>query len=93
MKKNATPQPLEAESMAAKRLSYDPEQLLLPAEVAERLRVSAKTLEKWRVERRGHLDGTGLRFARMYGRVVYRRGDVEDFIAQRLAAFDAWQAS
>lgn len=52
--------------------------LLLPAEVAARLRVSEKALEHWR--RRG----LGPRFLRLGARAVrYRKEDVDDYIQQR----------
>lgn len=52
--------------------------LLTPAEVAERLRVSTRTLEFWRHQ------GRGPAFVRLGKRVRYRADDVEGFIdAQR----------
>ena len=54
--------------------------LLTPAEVAERLRVSTRTLEFWRHQ------GRGPAFVRVGKRVRYRPDDVEAFIeAQRFA--------
>ena len=48
--------------------------LLTPAEVAERLRVSTRTLEFWRHQ------GRGPAFVRVGKRVRYRPDDVEGFI-------------
>ena len=48
--------------------------LLTPAEVAERLRVSTRTLEFW------HHQGRGPAFVRVGKRVRYRPDDVEAFI-------------
>jgi excisionase family DNA binding protein len=52
--------------------------LLTPAEVAERLRVSTRTLEFWRHQ------GRGPAYVKIGKRVRYRPDDVERFIeAQR----------
>jgi predicted site-specific integrase-resolvase len=55
--------------------------LLTPAEVADRLRVSTATLERWR------RNGTGPAFVKagpgLRGRVGYRPNDIEAFIAGR----------
>lgn len=58
----------------------DADRLLTISEVAERLRRPEATLRWWR-----HV-GVGPRSARLRGRVVYRAGDVEEWIA---AEFDA----
>ena len=51
---------------------------LLQAELAERWRVSPRTLERWRVT------GTGPAWVQLNGRVLYRLEDVEAFERQRL---------
>jgi excisionase family DNA binding protein len=48
--------------------------LLTPAEVAERFRVSERTLEFWRYQ------GRGPAFVRLGKRVRYRLSDVEGFL-------------
>jgi excisionase family DNA binding protein len=54
--------------------------LLTPAEVAERLRVSTRTLEFWRHQ------GRGPAFVRVGKRVRYRPDDVEAFIGEQRTA-------
>lgn len=54
--------------------------LLTPMEVAERLRVSTRTLEFWRHQ------GRGPAFVRLGKRVRYRPDDVEAFIAEQRTA-------
>jgi excisionase family DNA binding protein len=54
--------------------------LLTPAEVAERLRVSTRTLEFWRHQ------GRGPAFVRLGKRVRYRPEDLEQFIAEQRTA-------
>jgi excisionase family DNA binding protein len=54
--------------------------LLTPAEVAERLRVSTRTLEFWRHQ------GRGPAYVRVGKRVRYRSDDVEAFIGEQRTA-------
>ena len=51
---------------------------LVQSELAERWRVSPRTLERWRS------DGTGPAWLQLNGRVVYRIEDVEGFERLRL---------
>lgn len=47
-------------------------------ELAERWRISPRTLERWRWE------GKGPRYLKLGGRVVYRLEDIEAFEAEKL---------
>ena len=53
---------------------------LLEAELAQRWRLSVRTLQRWR------LAGSGPAFLRLGRRVAYRRSDVERFEAAQLRA-------
>jgi predicted DNA-binding transcriptional regulator AlpA len=52
---------------------YLSEMYLTQKEVAAHLRLSERTLERYRVS------GTGPRFIRLGRRIVYRRGDIEEW--------------
>ena len=54
------------------------EELFTQAEYARFRRCSTKTLERERVA------GTGCPYIRVGGRVLYRRGDIEAFLAARV---------
>lgn len=54
--------------------------LLTQAETAELLRLSERTLERWRVV------GSGPVFCKLGKRVLYRRDDLEKWIASHLCA-------
>lgn len=56
--------------------------LLTRGEAAQWLRVDAGTLRNWAST------GRGPRFSRLIGRVVYRRTDLEEFVAARLVETD-----
>jgi DNA-binding transcriptional MerR regulator len=60
------------------------DRLLLPEEVAERVRLPKTTLAFWRTR------GIGPKSARVGGRVLYRESDVEQWIS---AQFDLASAS
>lgn len=63
-----------------KAVDQSPEQLLLPSQVAEILRLSKDTLTVWR--------STGrypLKYVKMGGSVRYRPADVKEFIDQRVS--------
>jgi excisionase family DNA binding protein len=67
--------------MPERNPSRDPE-LLTIAEAAELVRAPVATLRFWR-----HL-GTGPRSFRLGRRVLYRRDDLHDWIAQRAESLD-----
>jgi excisionase family DNA binding protein len=48
------------------------------AEVAEIIRVSERTLERWR------LTGNGPPFCKLGRRVLYRRGDLDEWVAAHI---------
>lgn len=58
------------------------EDLLTRDEAAQWLRVDAGTLRNWATR------GRGPRFSRLIGRVVYRREDLEEFVAAHLVETD-----
>lgn len=53
------------------------DRLLMQGEAAELLRLSPRTLERFRLE------GTGPRYAKLGRRIVYRASDLETWIAAR----------
>lgn len=55
-------------------------------ELSRRWRLSPRTLERWR------LQGTGPRYLKVGGRVVYRLEDVEAYEAEQLRAAGAAKA-
>lgn len=52
--------------------------LLTPNEAAERLRLCARTLERWRVS------GDGPKFVKAGRQVFYRAGDLDEWIVSRV---------
>jgi excisionase family DNA binding protein len=52
--------------------------LLRQSEAADHLRLSQRTLERWRVS------GTGPAFVKLGRRVLYRKLDLEEWIASRV---------
>ena len=57
----------------------DPEELILtPIELAQRWRISTRTLDRWRASR------TGPRWMRIGGRILYRMTDILDYEQARL---------
>lgn len=56
---------------------HDTSALLSTPEAARHLALSPRTLEKWRTR------GIGPAYARIGRRVVYRREDLDDFVAAR----------
>jgi excisionase family DNA binding protein len=54
--------------------------LLTQTELAELIRVSERTLERWRVQ------GDGVPFVKLGRRVLYRRTDVEEWIASHVVS-------
>lgn len=52
--------------------------LLTQAETAEHLRLSERTLERWRVS------GSGPVFVKLGRRVLYRQSDLDEWIASHL---------
>jgi DNA-binding transcriptional MerR regulator len=59
------------------------DRLLLPDEVADRVRRPKTTLAFWRTR------GIGPKSARVGGRVLYRESDVESWIAEQFSADNA----
>ena len=59
----------------------EPTELFTQAEVAKRLRISQRTLERWRSEPPA---GVVLPHVKMGSRVVYRGLDIEIFIAAQI---------
>jgi hypothetical protein len=59
------------------------DRLLLPDEVADRVRRPKTTLAFWRTR------GIGPRSARVGGRVLYRESDVESWISEQFSADNA----
>lgn len=55
-----------------------PTRHMLQREVADRFRVSKRTLERWRAE------GVGPKWLRLNGRIVYRAVDIEAFEAAHM---------
>jgi excisionase family DNA binding protein len=55
----------------------DPNELLTLSEAAELLRLKVSTLRAWRIQRR-------LRFHKVGGRVLLKRGDIQEFIESGL---------
>ena len=53
------------------------EPLLTTAEASEYLRLSARTLESWR------LHGGGPRYVKLGARVLYRQGDLEAWVSDQ----------
>jgi excisionase family DNA binding protein len=60
------------------RRAERPDSFLIQIEAAELLRVSQRTLERWRLE------GSGPPFRRFGRRVVYARQDLEDWATKRV---------
>jgi len=56
-------------------------------ELSRRWRLSPRTLERWRYQ------GTGPRFLKVGGRVIYRLTDIESFEAEQLRAAGARQVA
>jgi excisionase family DNA binding protein len=54
--------------------------LLTQAETAELLRLSERTLERWRVQ------GGGVPFVKLGRRVVYRRIDIDKWVASHVVS-------
>lgn len=54
--------------------------LLSPLETSQRLRISEKTLEKWRIT------GGGPRFSKVGGRVFYPEDELEAWLRGRIHA-------
>lgn len=63
------------------------EDLLTRNEAAQWLRVDAGTLRNWATR------GRGPRFSRLIGRVVYRRGDLEEWVAAKVVETDGGDAA
>lgn len=63
------------------------EDLLTRDEAAQWLRVDAGTLGNWATR------GRGPRFSRLIGRVVYRREDLEEWVAANLVETDGGDAA
>lgn len=63
------------------------EDLLTRDEAAQWLRVDAGTLRNWATR------GRGPRFSRLIGRVVYRREDLEEWVAANLVETDGGDAA
>jgi predicted DNA-binding transcriptional regulator AlpA len=52
--------------------------LLLPAEAAELLRRGPRTLARWRAE------GVGPRYSKVGSRILYPRGEIEEWLARTI---------
>jgi predicted DNA-binding transcriptional regulator AlpA len=67
----------------------DRAEFLTTEQVAELLHLSPITLCKWRSSGMTGSGTTGPTFSRLGGRVVYRRSDVEEWVASRRASSTA----